>query len=208
MGIDKRAILIVCTAFPPFPGIGGRRWAKLPKYFVKNDITCQVGNAHNFSATQSLWTRDVQQPKIIAHPVKLRLQYWMGDNSRGLFYRIVAKIVRTLINYTKYSPYFSSSISKKKLQNKCGSLIQKFDIKTVIASGDPYLHYYVTQLKETHDIRVILDYRDTWNDRPYYSQNRFHKLTSKQRLYFEFCENAALKNCDDVVCVSQPIIEL
>lgn len=203
----NKKILIVCYSFPPFPGIGGRRWAKFAKYFAENGVECHVISAFNYSKSKSIWNADTDNPNIKIHPLKFRFQYWMGLYSSSFSYRIFSKLIRTVLNLTKYSPYFSTSISKKILLEKCTSIIREHNIDTVVASGDPYMQYYVTELKKTSKLHVIIDYRDTWNDRPKYYLDKFHKLSNKQRAFFEFSENESLKNCDEVVSVYEPIID-
>jgi glycosyltransferase involved in cell wall biosynthesis len=208
VNVATKKVLIICYSFPPYPGIGGRRWAKFAKYFAKEGVECHIINAYNYSKNKSVWNNDIENPLIIIHPLKFRFQYWMGLFSKSLLYRSVSKLLRTGINFTKYSPYFSTSLSRILLQNRCLELIKQHQIGTVIVSGDPYLNFYVSELKKKCNVKVILDYRDTWNDRPYYHLNKFHKLTLKQRLFFEYCENTALKSCDQAVCVYEPMIDL
>src|SRR6185312_8702248 len=118
MASGNPSVLIICTAFPPFPGIGGRRWAKFAKYFAKNGVNCHVINAVNYSKNVSLWNKDVESPNIVIHPLKFRFQYWLSHTNTSLPYRIAAKLLRMGINLTKYSPHLYSSLSRKRLLSK------------------------------------------------------------------------------------------
>ena len=63
-------ILIICHSFPPNSGIGGRRWAKFAKELAHRGYTVHViRNSTTARVRTSLWTNDVKNPNIIAHPL-------------------------------------------------------------------------------------------------------------------------------------------
>ena len=201
---NKKKVLIICYSFPPYPGIGGRRWAKFAKYFAQQNIECHVINATNHFNKSSEWTEDVKHENIHIHSVPFRFKYLMTYMSNGLPYRIAAKLLRLGVGFTKYSPHFYTSLSKKQLLKKCNKLIKKHNIKTVITSGDPYIYYYSSLLKKNNNIRLILDYRDSWNDHSYYTD--YLVLSKKQRVFWEYTENSALQCADLIVGVYDIIL--
>jgi len=204
MGLKKN-VLIICYSFPPYPGIGGRRWAKFAKYFAKEGVTCHVINSANPFIAKSIWTSDTIHPDIVVHSLPFRFRNIMTYTGKNVAFRAAAKLLRTFINFTKYSPHYFTSLTKKMLIEESLRIIKEQNIKTVIVSGDPYISYYASLLKEQCDIKLILDYRDLWNDREHYKYH--HVLTKKQRAFFESCENEALNKADTIVGVYNVILE-
>jgi glycosyltransferase involved in cell wall biosynthesis len=203
---DKKKVLIICYSFPPYPGIGGRRWGKFAKYFAQQNIECHVISATNHNTKQSEWVKDVQSSDIIVHSVPFRFKYLMSYASNGLLYKISARLLNIYINLTKYSPYYYSSLTRKMLLGKSVAVIKQQNIKTVIVSGDPYTFYYASALKELCNVKLILDYRDMWNDHSEYN-NEHHLLRPKQRTFFRDCENTAAGRADLIVGAYEIILE-
>ena len=66
----NKNILLLSYVFPPYPGIGGRRWAKFAKYLSRKGYTVHVICAKNPFSDISLWMKDVQNdPNIIVYPI-------------------------------------------------------------------------------------------------------------------------------------------
>ena len=80
------------------------------------------------------------------------------------------------------------------------------NIKLVIVSGDPFLFYNACRLKKETGCKVILDYRDLWNDHSYYKLH--YTLTRAQEAFFEEAENTSLSECDAVITVDAHLKEV
>jgi hypothetical protein len=50
---SEKTILIICYGFPPFPGIGGRRWAKFSKYLSSYGFNINVIASKNPFKTEN-----------------------------------------------------------------------------------------------------------------------------------------------------------
>lgn len=198
----KPKILLICYSFPPHPGIGGRRWAKFSKFLVKRGFDLTVINAQNLSGTDSLWTSDIDfnKIKLLSHQFDLQKVLIYPDS---IIERVVRKVLIKLLRLTNYTPDIITSLPNKKLWKQVEELIKANEIKNVIVTGDPFLFYYASLLKQTLNINLILDYRDLWNDHSFYKS--YVTLSKKQQHFFEFAENYALNHCNKVICVDEGV---
>ncbi len=164
--MEKKNVLIINYVFPPYPGIGGRRWAKFAKYLHRRGHKVYVIAAKNPFDYESTFIEDIKElpkenlfylpslyPKIMISPLKsgwdkLKYQFWY----------------RVLPLFTDGNYYDRSMFWKKQLQNKIEELIQSKNIQTIIVTGPPFHYvYYTIQLKEKYpNIKFIVDYRDEW----------------------------------------------
>ena len=59
-----RKVLLVSYIFPPFPGVGGRRWAKFSRELAKRDYEVFVVATQNPFKTESQWMEDIRHDRI------------------------------------------------------------------------------------------------------------------------------------------------
>ena len=196
--MSAKKILLLCTTFPPTPGIGGRRWAKFSKYLSKQGYQIHVAAPGKLSAEISEWNEDIKNPNIIRHEIHFSFRK-LFLSPKNIFSKILRKGLTKAFSFTRYSERFVTSLPNKKLWVQIQNLIQKENISTIIVSGDPFLSYYACLLKNTTRCKVILDYRDLWNDHSYYKTH--YNLTKKQQTFFEEAENFALNSADLIFTV-------
>ena len=78
-------VLLVSYTFPPYKGIGGRRWAKFAKALARRGHPVHViHSAGADSLKGSLWSADVEHPNIITHPLPQRV---VDRDDMGLLHR-------------------------------------------------------------------------------------------------------------------------
>ncbi len=202
-------LLIVCFSFPPFPGIGGRRWAKFAKHLAQSGYNIHTLSAQNESSQVSEWTNDVKHPNIITHTINLGLSKVLSFTPIAFFekvtYKILWKISPVLI---KGNPQDKLFFVKDKFLNAAREIIAKYSINTLIVSIPPYkLAYYLLPLKtEFPDLKLIVDYRDPWTDNKSY--HGFHNL-SESRLKEEIkYELDVLNKYDAILDVNEESIEV
>lgn len=196
--------MVICYSFPPHPGIGGRRWAKFTKQFIKKKIPVTVFNATNLDTRQSLWTDDVNFDEIELVSYEFTFQKYLL-HPKNIFEKIVRKLLRFFLVFTKYTPDIITSLPNRPFWQDIEAKIKAKNIKNVVVTGDPFLFYYAAKLKKKVDINLIIDYRDLWNDHSFYTS--YVSLSKKQQHFFEFSENYAVNNCDHIICVDQGIKE-
>ncbi len=201
----SKKLLLICNTFPPSPGIGGRRWAKFSKYLSRKDYQIHVASSENLSRGVSEWSKDVENnSSIITHPLHFKYRR-LFLHPKNIFEKIARKAIVQKLSSTKYSERFITSLPNEETWKKVKELILKENIKTIVVSADPFLFYYATQLKKQTGCKLILDYRDLWNDHSYYKTH--YKLTSKQQQFFEEAENSSLLACDAVITVDEYLKE-
>ncbi|HXB39765.1 MAG TPA: glycosyltransferase [Bacteroidia bacterium] len=204
--MSQKKILLICNTFPPAPGIGGRRWAKFCKYLAINGYKIHVATLENLSEGVSEWNKDIaNNSSIVTHPLNFKYRR-LFLKPRNIFEKIIRKITVKKLALTKYSERFLTSLPNPEAWQKIKDILIKENIKTIIVSGDPFLFYYATQLKKETGCRLILDYRDLWNDHSFY--RKYFRLTDKQWNFFEEAENSALKTCDIVITVDEHLKQI
>lgn len=70
--LPREPVLIICYAFPPNYGIGGRRWAKFAKELARRGHPVHVIRRAFNNGNRSLWTEDGETQGIHHHPLPAR----------------------------------------------------------------------------------------------------------------------------------------
>lgn len=193
----SKHILLVCYVFPPYPGIGGRRWAKFAKYFAKKGYIVHVINAKNPFPESSNWTQDVQSNNIHIHSLPLRYPEVIITQPKNRFEKIIYHAcIRILPLFSKGTIYDRALFWKKMVLKYAYSLIEKHQIKSVIVSGAPFhlLHHCLDIKKKFPGTVLLSDFRDPWTDGKTYgmgglSKKRFEyekKLEMETILYSDY----------------------
>ncbi|MES2133083.1 MAG: hypothetical protein V4506_12080 [Bacteroidota bacterium] len=200
-------ILIICFSFPPFPGIGGRRWAKFAKYLSKNGHKVYTLAAKNESDVESEWTKDVTN--AISYTIPLGFSKVLSFTPTTFFkkgiYKLLWKISPFIIKGNTHDKIF---FIKKNLLSSAENIINKHQINTVIVSIPPYkMAYYLLPLKQLFpNVKLIVDYRDPWTDNKSY--HGFSNITATRLKEEEKYELAVLNTYDIVLDVNNNSLEI
>jgi glycosyltransferase involved in cell wall biosynthesis len=166
-------LLLVCYTFPPYTGIGGRRWAKFARELAHRGHYVHVVHARlGKSLEGSLWTMDVQHPNIVRHTISARyptvllkrpLVHW----HEKMAYRFWLSVLPLL---TQGNIHDRSVLWGTALLHTTRKLIKAHGIRTVIATGPPFaaLHHLLPLADE--GVRLIADLRDPWTWGPLYGR--------------------------------------
>lgn len=159
-------ILIVSHTFPPYRGIGGRRWAKLAKALARRGHTVHVVHADQGDELKgSLWDADVRHPLIHRHALPMRypqvlMKRPLTSVTEKIGYRFWMKVLpliadgNILDRSVRWAP---------QLVAKCDALIPQHGIKHVIATGPPFaLLHHLLALKQRSRVSMLADFRDPW----------------------------------------------
>lgn len=205
----KNNILIVCFSFPPFPGIGGRRWAKFAKHLAKQNFNVQVLAAENNSSIVSEWAKDVAHKNITLTTIPLGLSKVFSFYPKSIFEKLTYKFLslkaRFQIQGNKQDKIF---FIKDRLLNTADRIISKNKISTIIITIPPYkLSYYLLSLKKKYpNIKFIVDYRDPWTDNRSY--HGFADISSEDlKAEIEY-EKEVLKMADVVFDVNKQSLKV
>jgi glycosyltransferase involved in cell wall biosynthesis len=190
--------LIINYSFPPHPGVGGRRWAKLAKYMAISGTQVHVINA---SGNSSSWQADVEHANIFIHSISN-----VSEIKRNRFVKKMLFLVakqKTKGNYADQSLWWNARAYQLALQ-----LITEHEIQHVIASCPPYhlLSHFINLKSEFPHIIFTADYRDLWIELQegkgffsHLSKNRFLAEREKERL--------VLMQADYIITVSDEMTE-
>ena len=196
----RKKILLICYSFPPYPGIGGRRWAKFAKYLAKDGYVIYVLSAKSLGRKRSEWTSDVDSPNIKIFPSDTKspdvfdkpvVSFW--DKITFRYWKYYSKLA------SKGRIFDKSFFWKKNLLRKAEELIRNNEIKNVVCTIPPFrLGYYTAILKEKNPhIHYILDYRDPWTDNKTFHE--FSDLNKKRREYEQKMEHYSIGKADVVI---------
>lgn len=196
--------IVVNFTFPPFPGIGGRRWAKFAKYLHKNGHDIQIIAANKNHQKNSNWKRDIENyfsritylptgyPRILTEIPNTFLQRW-----EYRFWLLYVKVFNPKGNYFDHSLHFAKYAGKE---------IEKWiheGYNNVIISCGPFkMAADLLKLKSKYpQVKFILDFRDPWAN----NKTSFGFQTiSEQRRNHEFeLEKKAIDSADVVLSVSE-----
>lgn len=212
MSNSSKNILIISYVFPPYPGIGGRRWAKFAKYLHRAGHNVYVIAAQNPFEQISTFVSDIKElPKenIYYLPAKYPtiLLQQLFQKPKTLWEKMQYHFwIRVLPFFTQGNYYDRSIFWRKQLHQIIRKIIEEKNIDAIIVSGPPfYLVYETVKLKEYFPaVKFIVDYRDEW------TFNNVHGfgIISDKRKQVEFDkEKYVCKNADKIISPSELIID-
>jgi hypothetical protein len=159
-------ILLISYVFPPYPGIGGRRWARHAQQMSKLGYTVHVICAANPFSNTSLWFDHVKNdPNIIRHTLPAKYPAVLLKTRLNVFQKLSYKFWMGILPVLTKRNYFDRTIFWRRiLLNKAREIITRNNITQVICSGGPFgAMYYSTLLKkEFPQIFLLNDLRDPW----------------------------------------------
>lgn len=199
------SLLLICYSFPPYPGVGGRRWAKFAKYLSKNEFVVHVICARNPFNNASIYTRDVDHKGIISHQLDPNYPKILLTTPKGILQKVNYRLSKSkLERRVKGSIYDRSVFWEFQVLKKASELINEHKISTVIATGAPFrINYYATKLKEKFPgLKVINDLRDPWTWGVAYG---FSELDEERRAHEEYLERQVMEHSD---VVSVPVEQM
>lgn len=195
----KKQILLISYVFPPYYGIGGRRWARHTEHLAKLGYTIHVICAKNPFKKTSLWTNNVSNnSNIIVHQLPTKFPNVLVNYTPSFFQKLLYKFWITLLPLLTKSNYLDRSVFWKNVMlKKTETVIKENNINEVICTGGPFsVLYFATFLKKTFpNIFLISDWRDPWTWAP----NWGYDTLSKERMLVEKnMEQLTVQNSDVV----------
>lgn len=159
-------LLIVSFTFPPYSGIGGRRWVKFSKYLNQYGVDCRVIAAKKHGLLDSQWNNDLQSEipvmyEKINYPTILMKR--PSTTWQKFRYRLALFKVKTLYrnqNYYDYSIGFGKKIMpliKKEINNGINNIL--------VTVGPFQMAAEIIELKKVFpNVNFIIDFRDPWSN--------------------------------------------
>ena len=201
-------ILLISHTFPPYKGIGGRRWAKFAKALARMGHPVHViHSAGSEELKGSLWTADISEPGITVHPLPQRyptvlFKRPLTSVAEKVMYR-AWKTVLPLI--TKGNWLDKSILWHGQLMREAGALIERHGIRWVIVTGAPFrLFHYGVELKRAHGVKLLCDLRDPWTWHDGYGQG---SLSATDQAYERSLEQEVMKHADQVTSPHPSVVD-
>lgn len=201
MPVTKKEIVVICYVFPPYPGTGGRRWAKFAKYLAKSGYSLNVIAAKNNSKNKSSWEKDIKHENIRVH--YLPSFYPQTTYSDSFLHRIFHFIYSKPIKIFTSKNYLDKSIYWQKfVYTRAKRLLRNLPIQNVIATAAPfgYLDTIVKLKLEFPSVNFILDIRDT---KDFFLQSLPQKIIQNELVK----EKEVINRFDIVLTVSEYLTE-
>lgn len=198
---EIKRILIVAYSFPPQGGIGGRRWAKFAKQFLRSGIEVEVISADMPTETDSSWTADVDGIPVFrfktSFPASLKMQpARLIDKVR---YRMA---LRKMVLKTKGTPYDRAALDQLAFRSLFSQRMEKFNPDVIIATGAPFdlLYFAAIELENHPDVLSLADLRDPWVNGSAFG----YSALSERRLKIEKEKEAKVVDTFDLVTMPWP----
>lgn len=207
--MSNKKVLIVSYFFPPYPKVGGRRWAKFAKYLNRDGFDTHILCITYNQDSESPWNKDVEEYEEKVHRIRKDFirPYYLKGLPKNLFQKIRWKwsLYVELFKKKRFGGIYNEQVVKnaRELKSKASELINKYRYNVVIVTGGPFIvPYEITQLKEKFNtVKFIVDIRDPW------TAGMKSKLTPKQLLIELQKEKATYQKADIVTTCSEFIID-
>jgi glycosyltransferase involved in cell wall biosynthesis len=197
------SVTIVCFTFPPYDGIGGRRWAKFAKYIQKAGIDVHVIAADKQNLNKkSNWENDIILYKENITFLPMNYPYILTIIPKGIIQKIQYRLAWYYVKANVKGNFFDhSSFFSKNLLVEVEKKINAGSDKIIVSCAPFHMAYEVIKVKEKYpNVTFIVDFRDPWTN----NKTSFgYTGLSKKRLDFEkYKEEEVIRKYDKVISVS------
>lgn len=208
----SKNILLIAYKFYPAGGVGSRRWIKFCKYLVKQGFHVHIISG-NFTPeyNSNAWETDVKSLKSITiyNVGSNLLPDYIFSNKRSKSHKLMSIPLRAYLRLCTSDIDYAQGWGKEFVP-KAVEIINKFGIKTMIATGAPFsVLAQASMIKiQKSEIKFIADLRDPWIED--YNNRRFpEKLSSIEKFSKNYIlENQVLNCADEVLTISKTLISM
>jgi len=203
------AILVVSHTFPPYRGIGGRRWAKFAKALARKGhpvhVICSAGGSDLLG---SLWNEDRATQGVTVHELPQRYPTVLFKRPlTGLWEKLAYRFWMRLLPMRVKGNHFDKAVLwEEQFQTKASELIEAHGIRNVIVSGAPFrLMAHAVKLKERFpDLHLVADFRDPWTWGHVYGHGT---LGAEREAHERALEAAVARTFDKLISPAPAIVE-
>jgi len=200
-------VLILSFVFPPYPGIGGRRWAKFAKNLKRAGHPVYVIAAQNSGEKVSSWQKDIEGFDVTYIPTHFPAILGASETN-SILSKAQYKIALQRSQWrTEGNFYDRAAFWKKEMLQAATHLIKQHEIRHVMSTGAPFhlLHHALTLKEQFPNLKLLCDFRDPWTDGEYlFGMN---SLSDKRKAVEQKMEREVLMKADVVTSVADSIVE-
>ena len=200
-------ILIISFTFPPQSGIGGRRWAKFAKYFVKNEHQIKVIAAASLNR-DSFWIGDLEKYEGDVIRIPSKSPIILRSQPKSILQRIQYRLAILKMKLSYKGNYYDHSAGwGERILPAVDSLIAE-GYTTIIASGGPFAHMSIfPTLKSRYgeQLKLISDFRDPWTSNK--TSFGYDEISDRRLNYEVSLEESVIAASDVVVSVADQMTD-
>ena len=201
-------ILIISYTFPPNQGVGGRRWAKFAKYFLRMGYDIKVITSTPLENTFSNWDKDTDQlykENRVIFVDKTHPRVLSGKVLTNIFDKVLYRMILPYVKFTTRGNYWDPS---KKWSNNLIPEVEKHidnGYTNIVATGGPFdfLKSIVNLKVKYININVSIDIRDPWTNNE--TAFGFDTLSKSRLIYEQISERSVVEKADNIISVSDDI---
>lgn len=163
--MKSKNIAIVCFTFPPYKGIGGRRWAKFAKNLQRLGHNVQVVAAEQpLLEKTSEWTRDTVSLKRKPIFIKSGYKDYLGIQPKTFSEKLKYRLAERYSQKHSEGNFYDKSVFWKPFLNKKVEELINNGFDNVIVSCAPFRSaVHLTELKIKYPkVNFVCDFRDPW----------------------------------------------
>lgn len=198
-----KKILIISYTFPPSSKIGGRRWVKFAKYFIKNGCDVKVITSKN--KNEFGWPNDYEFIKSSICEISFNYPYYLGINPKNISQKIMYRLhlFWSKMN-TKFNYYDKAVHGETELIKKTISCLNEGYTNIVVTVAPFHLATHISKIVSKYpECNFIVDYRDPWIDNK--TSYGYGLLSESRKLNEQKAEEKVVSSFDHVVTVSRKI---
>ena len=194
-------ILLISYVFPPYYGIGGRRWARHAGELANLGYHVDVICAKNPFEEVSMWYDHVKNHEnITIHELPTMFPNVLLKSKFNFFEKLQYRFWLATLRIICRGNYFDrSAFWKKEVLSKSEELIRRNSIKNIITTGGPFSVLYFAALlkKKMPHLNLISDFRDPWTS----SETWGYSSLSERRLQYEKLKEKTVLTYSDLITV-------
>ena len=160
-----KRVVIVCYTFPPYPGIGGRRWAKFARCLHEKGHDIQVIAAEKILEQESAWLQDTKGYQDRVHFLPSKYPQVLTTVPNNIWQRLEYRLALAYVKFrNRKGNYFDpSSFFGPVASDKVEHYIQQGYNNVIISCGPFRMTGDLLKLKDRYPhVNFILDFRDPW----------------------------------------------
>lgn len=199
-------ILIISFTFPPYSGVGGRRWAKFAKYLNLAGNKVEVIAAHSGFEKSSTWKSDVENLSITYH--NSGYPKFLGIQPKTIFQKIMYRLSLLYMKATVKGNFFDKSAKwgngiRKLVDQKIKS--QNIDVVFVTCAPFHLAYHLLPLVMRNRNIKWVVDFRDPWTTNQ--TAYGFEHLSPTRKQFELNAEKEVVKSYDEIIAVAQPMTD-